>query len=124
MERIDRTDDGTYGARLACGMAIPTDRTASVSRERYRTALGRLREDLLRNRESGWAAVGRFPDPVMLARTRRLDFTLDAIEAASARLEAGTYGLCIHCGRSISPKRLATLLYVSGCNRCLRALQK
>jgi DnaK suppressor protein len=99
-------------------------RTASASRERDRTALERLREDLSRNRGLGWAAVSRFPDPVMMARTRRLDIILDAIEAASARLEAGAYGLCIHCGRSISPKRLATLPYISGCNRCLRALQK
>jgi hypothetical protein len=81
-------------------------RTASVS-EPYRAALETLRNDLLRNRELGWAAVGRFPDPVMLARSRRLSITLDAIEAGSARLDAGTYGLCIYCGRWISPRRLA-----------------
>jgi RNA polymerase-binding transcription factor DksA len=72
----------------------------------------------------GWAAVGRFPDPVMLARTRRLDITVDEIEAAVARLEAGTYGACIHCGRKIMLKRLTALPYLSGCNRCLRARQE
>ena len=99
-------------------------RTASLPQEPFRTELERLRKDCLRNRELGWAAVGRFPDPVMLARTRRLDMDLDKIEAALARLEAGTYGACIHCGRQISSKRLTALPYISGCNRCMRALQE
>ena len=98
-------------------------RTAPASWEPFRTALEKLRNDSLRSRERGWAAVGRFPGPVMLARTRRLDITLDAIDAALARLRAGTYGSCIYCGRRISLNRLAALPYVSGCNRCLRALQ-
>jgi hypothetical protein len=99
-------------------------RTPSVSWEPFRAALQKLRIELLRDRKLGWAAVGRFPDPVMLARTRRLDITLDEIEAALARLEAGTYGVCIHCGRKIMLKRLTALPYVSGCNRCMRALQE
>jgi DnaK suppressor protein len=60
----------------------------------------------------------------MLARTSRLDITLDDIEAALARLEAGTYGACIRCGRTIMLKRLTALPYLSGCNRCMRALQE
>jgi hypothetical protein len=99
-------------------------RTPSVSWEPFRAALQKLRIELLRDRKLGWAAVGRLPDPVMLARTRRLDITLDEIEAALARLEAGTYGVCIHCGRKIMIKRLTALPYVSGCNRCMRALQE
>jgi hypothetical protein len=99
-------------------------RTPSVSWEPFRAALQKLRIELLRDRKLGWAAVGRFPDPVMLARTRRLDITVDEIEAAVARLEAGTYGACIHCGRKIMIKRLTALPYVSGCNRCMRALQE
>jgi hypothetical protein len=99
-------------------------RTPSVSWEPFRAALQKLRIELLRDRKLGWAAVGRFPDPAMLARTRRLDITLDEIEAALTRLDAGTYGVCIHCGRKIMLKRLTALPYVSGCNRCMRALQE
>jgi hypothetical protein len=99
-------------------------RTPSVSWEPFRAALQKLRIELLRDRKLGWAAVGRFPDPAMLARTRRLDITVDEIEAAVARLEAGTYGACIHCGRKIMLKRLTALPYLSGCNRCLRARQE
>jgi DnaK suppressor protein len=61
---------------------------------------------------------------MMLARTRRLDITLDKIEAALARLNAGTYGACIYCGRKIMLKRLRALPYLSGCNRCMRALHE
>jgi DnaK suppressor protein len=53
-----------------------------------------------------------------------MDITLDDIEAALARLDAGTYGACIRCGRTIMLKRLRALPYVSRCNRCMRALQE
>ena len=99
-------------------------RTHPVWWEPFRPALEKLRIELLRDRKLGWAAVGRFPGPVMLARTRRLDVTLDEIKAALARLDAGTYGVCIHCGRKIMLKRLTALPYLSGCNRCMRALQE
>jgi hypothetical protein len=99
-------------------------RTPTVSWAPFRNALEKLRTELLRDRELAWAVVGRFPDPAMVARTRRMDITLDDIEAALARLEAGTYGACIHCGRTIMLKRLTALPYVSGCNRCMRALQE
>jgi hypothetical protein len=99
-------------------------RTTSVPWETFKGALETLHIRLLRDRRLLWAAVGRFPDPVMLARTGRLEMDLDEIEAALARLEAGTYGACIHCGRQISSKRLTALPYISGCNRCMRALQE
>jgi hypothetical protein len=103
---------------------IEAVRMPSASWEPFRDALEKLRIELLRDRRLGWAAVGRFPDPVMLTRTRRLDITLDEIEAALTRLDAGTYGVCIHCRRKIMLKRLTALPYLSGCNRCLRARQE
>jgi hypothetical protein len=68
---------------------IEAVRTRSALWEPFRDALEKLRVELLRDRRLGWAAVGRFPDSMMLARTRRLDITLDEIEAALARLDAG-----------------------------------
>ncbi len=34
---------------------------------------------------------------------------LDLVEAALARMDAGSYGLCADCGQAIDPRRLAAL---------------
>ena len=42
------------------------------------------------------------------------------IEAALARIEAGTYGVCVTCGDTISSQRLAALPYTMVCIGCAR----
>jgi RNA polymerase-binding protein DksA len=59
---------------------------------------------------------------------RELDYTLEdnaeqllaAIDAALARMEAGTYGLCRNCGRPISPERLEAIPWTTHCIECKR----
>jgi YteA family regulatory protein len=41
-----------------------------------------------------------------------------AIEEALTRIEAGTYGVCQKCGRSIDEERLEALPYVATCITC------
>jgi DnaK suppressor protein len=43
---------------------------------------------------------------------------LRALDAADARLAAGTYGDCERCGRPIAPERLDALPAVTSCIRC------
>jgi RNA polymerase-binding protein DksA len=43
---------------------------------------------------------------------------LAEVNAALARLEAGTFGICETCGRAISMKRLDALPYARQCVRC------
>jgi len=43
---------------------------------------------------------------------------LDAIEAALNRVDAGSYGLCVACGRDIGPERLAFLPATPHCLGC------
>ncbi|GAA0308020.1 hypothetical protein GCM10009087_17550 [Sphingomonas oligophenolica] len=44
-----------------------------------------------------------------------------ATRAAIARLDAGSYGLCVSCGDPIAPARLAALPAASQCIACARA---
>ncbi len=46
---------------------------------------------------------------------------LDAIDRALARLEAGTYGRCVDCGKPIPPARLAALPATEHCRPCAEA---
>lgn len=57
------------------------------------------------------------------ALRERAERELAQVDAALARLEAGTYGLCRACGRPIDPERLEALpwaLYDLECQRKVR----
>jgi DnaK suppressor protein len=45
---------------------------------------------------------------------------LAAVEAAIARLDDGSYGLCARCGRRIAPERLDALPWAAFCIDCQR----
>ncbi|MBA2661568.1 MAG: TraR/DksA family transcriptional regulator [Bradymonadaceae bacterium] len=46
--------------------------------------------------------------------------TLEAIEAALMRLDAGSYGACTACGKKIATARLAALPFSTLCISCAR----
>jgi DnaK suppressor protein len=49
---------------------------------------------------------------------------LDAIDAALARIDSGTYGHCTACGGVIAPERLDALPWAALCIDCQRAAGK
>ncbi len=55
-----------------------------------------------------------------LALRDQNDRHLADVEAAIARLDAGTYGACVRCGRPIAPERLDALPWAAHCIECQR----
>jgi DnaK suppressor protein len=53
-----------------------------------------------------------------LALRDRAAQQLALVDEALARLDAGTYGICIRCGRPIAPERLAALPWAAHCIEC------
>ena len=59
---------------------------------------------------------------------REIDYTLEensehvleAIEAALKRIEDGTYGTCVNCGKPIAEERLAAIPWATHCIDCKR----
>ena len=59
---------------------------------------------------------------------REIDYTLEAqderllqaIDAALARIDAGTYGFCVNCGAPIAPERLEAMAWTTLCIECKR----
>ena len=45
---------------------------------------------------------------------------LAAVDAALARLDDGTFGTCVRCGRPIAPERLDALPWAAHCIDCQR----
>jgi RNA polymerase-binding protein DksA len=66
------------------------------------------------------AATQVFEQQRDLALRERNQHQLAAIEAALARLEAGTYGSCVRCGNAIAPERLEALPSAAHCIDCQR----
>ena len=55
-----------------------------------------------------------------LALRDRADHQLVLVDAALARLEAGTFGTCVRCGREIPDERLEALPWAPRCIDCQR----
>ena len=59
---------------------------------------------------------------------REIDYTLEehdertltAIDGALARIDAGTYGVCVNCGAQIAPERLEAMPWATLCIDCKR----
>lgn len=64
------------------------------------------------------------------ARQRRISLSslaqekLDLIERALKRLDDGTYGKCVKCGKDIHPERLQALPYAEKCVSCQAKQEK
>jgi DnaK suppressor protein len=55
-----------------------------------------------------------------LALREKNELQLALVEAAVARLDAGTFGTCARCGRPIAPERLEALPWAAHCIDCQR----
>jgi DnaK suppressor protein len=49
---------------------------------------------------------------------------LELVDAALERLDAGTFGACLRCGRPIAPGRLEALPWAAHCIECQSAIDK
>lgn len=99
-----------------------TASTASEAADSVRIRLEDLREESLRSQAevvAGLAEDGQ--DPVLLARHDSLTRTLEDIRVALARVEAGTYGRCVRCGREIPAARLELRPFATSCVPCADA---
>lgn len=85
----------------------------------FRSLLQEQRAECVRQRELALAdTVTSLPDPVAVARSAQLVRTIDEIDAALARIEAGTYGRCVSCGTDIPEERLEFRPFAAGCVSC------
>src|SRR5215469_12465468 len=87
----------------------------------------------LRNRED--IAIEKTPDAldeVQLAGERELAIRnldresslLRNVRTALARIEDGSYGVCLHCEEDIKPKRLEAVPWAKYCIRCQEAADR
>lgn len=114
---------------------MTTDRFASV-----REQLLRMRSELLREvsesyatcRELGQDGVADIGDMSANAYSRDVLFNLGEtqrrqvrdIDAALERIAQGEYGVCMHCGEAIAPRRLEVRPFSRYCIDCKTDIEK
>jgi DnaK suppressor protein len=64
------------------------------------------------------AATQVFEQQRDLALRDRSSQQLELVDAALARIEAGTFGTCLRCGEPIAPARLEALPWAAHCIAC------
>lgn len=87
--------------------------------DRFRTLLESHRADCVQQREAALAECAQsVPDPVAQRRAADLQETITEIDAALARIDAGTYGRCVSCGAEIPEERLEVRPFAGRCVTC------
>jgi DnaK suppressor protein len=87
--------------------------------DHFRTLLEGQRALCLRQRAEALAECAQsVPDPVAQRRSTDLQATVEQIEAALVRIDAGTYGSCTHCGSAIPEERLRMRPFADACVTC------
>ena len=105
--------------------AVPADPRVILLEERSRL-LAELEDIAIRAPEpmtygsQAAAASQVFEQQRDLALREHTRTAVAAVEAALARLDAGTYGTCTACGRAITPERLEALPTAALCIECQR----
>ena len=63
-------------------------------------------------------AVARANDEVVASLSEQVTTELAQIKAALTRMELGSYGVCVRCGKSIAPARLTAVPFAVACSGC------
>jgi DnaK suppressor protein len=102
--------------------SLDTQTSPADSHDRFRALLADQRADCARQREEALAECAQsVPDPVAQRRSADLLQTIAEIDAALARIDAGTYGRCTGCQAEIPEERLELRPFASTCVACTSA---
>jgi DnaK suppressor protein len=102
---------------------LPDPRAALIAeRDRLRAEIssGIVAPEPMTYGSQAAAASQVFEQQRDLALRDQNDRHLADVEAAIARIDAGTYGACVRCGRPIAPERLDALPWAAHCIECQR----
>ena len=99
--------------------SVDTSSAAPSTGDRFRALLETQRAEFAREREEALAECAQsVPDPVAQRRAADLKDTIEQVDAALARIDAGTYGACAKCGTTIPEERLELRPFSATCVAC------
>ena len=88
---------------------------ATLEEDTFATTQSEMSGDVGLDDESADAGTATFEREKDLSIEQNVRDLLDKIERALKRIDAGTYGVCERCGKSIEKARIKALPYVDLC---------
>jgi DnaK suppressor protein len=88
---------------------------ATIEEDTFATTQSEMSGDVGLDDESADAGTATFEREKDLSIEQNVRDLLDKIERALKRIDAGTYGVCERCGKSIEKARIKALPYVDLC---------
>jgi RNA polymerase-binding transcription factor DksA len=102
-------------SQLATGPADRVRAQLLAEAESHASALARCTSALMTNSPENTTDLARAMNALRMYTARE---ALEEIEAALARVEAGTYGICLACDRPIPLEQLVTIPQARFCAAC------
>ena len=78
------------------------------------------REEIQSDNHPGDAATATYDRELDSTLEENEERVLEAIDGALGRIEAGTYGTCVTCGKPVGEERLEALPWTTQCIDCKR----
>jgi RNA polymerase-binding protein DksA len=117
---------------------VDTERFRTIligERERVRATIDHLHEansGSLEDETEEETYDNHLADSATATLNREIDYTLEensehvlgSIDEALRRIESGTYGTCVRCGKPISEERLEAIPYATRCIDCQRFAER
>jgi RNA polymerase-binding protein DksA len=117
---------------------VDTERFRDIlteERERVSSAINHLHEQnsgSLEDETEEETYDNHLADSATATLNREIDYTLEenaetvlsAIEGALQRIDNGTFGTCVRCGRPIAEERLEAIPYATRCIDCQRLAER
>ena len=111
---------------MSDGTPTPSDDGVKGRLERERSSLTEQLDELASDTDAGLDFDENFADSGQVAAEQgenralagSLREQLDDVDAALARLDAGTYGTCSNCGNEINPERREAMPAARYCMNC------
>jgi RNA polymerase-binding transcription factor DksA len=97
---------------------------ATIEEEAFSASQSELSGDVGVDDESADAGSSTFEREKDLSIENNVRDLLDKIDRALGRMEAGTYGTCVECGKQIEKARIKALPYTDLCLKDARALSR
>jgi RNA polymerase-binding protein DksA len=121
--KLTKKEIGDLRARLVEEHGQLETQLASIVEESFAATQSDMSGDVGLDDESADAGTATFEREKDLSIENNVRDLLRKIDGALKRMDAGTYGLCVRCGRPIEKPRLKALPYAELCIKDAQAAQ-
>ena len=113
--KLTKKELDEFASRLSDERAELTEQLTTIEDQTFAATQSDMSGDVGVDDESADAGTATFEREKELSIEQNVRDLIQKIDRALKRIDAGTYGVCEHCGKTIEKARLKALPYVDLC---------